>query len=114
MAAAWDERLRNLPCRECGGISDEAHMVICDGCELPFHPDPCANIRGMSPVHWGPWYCFRCRGTLISKGWADPIEDLALIDYLFANTLPKSDDEAARVRSLNMYRARGQELQVKI
>ena len=46
----------------------------------------------------------------MSKGWADPIEDLALIDYLFANMLPKSEDKAARVRSLDIYRAQGQEL----
>ena len=50
----------------------------------------------------------------MSQGWADPIEDLALIDYLFEHKLPKSDDEAARVQSLDIYRARGQELQVKI
>ena len=46
----------------------------------------------------------------MSKGWADLIKDLALIDYLFANTLPKSEDKAAQVRSLDIYRARGQEL----
>ena len=66
LGALWDESLRASPCRECGGTFASAEMVVCDGCEDTFHPDPCANFRGLSPVHAGPWYCFRCRGRLMS------------------------------------------------
>lgn len=42
------------------------------------------------------------------EGFDDPIEDVNLLDFLFGEVLPASDDEIARVRSLqNTFRASG-------
>lgn len=112
--AVWDEALRGQPCRECGGLEDEPNMIICDRCSEVFHPT-CANTRGTTPVRAGPWFCFRCRGQLFLTGIADPMEDVNLLDYLFGDVTPASEDEAARVRNLaSSFRASGQELQVNV
>jgi PHD-finger len=97
VCAAWDEHLRGKPCAECATLRGEADMVVCDRCEDCYHTG-CANIKGYSPVHQGPWYCFKCRGELFLTGWGgDPIEDVPLLDFLFLGKLPKDHDEEIRV-----------------
>jgi len=91
VCALWDEKLRGKPCNECGTLRGEADMVVCDRCEDCYHVE-CANTMGHSPVHEGPWYCFKCRGELFLSGFEDPIEDIPLIDYLWLGKLPRDHD----------------------
>jgi hypothetical protein len=109
--AAWDERLRGVACGKCGQLDREAEMAVCDRCEVPFHRE-CQprNLPGD-----GPWYCGQCRGRIRLDGTSDPVEDLALLDYLFRGRLPDDDDAVARLRRLALrYRARGQELEALV
>ena len=85
-------------------------MVVCDRCEDCYHTE-CANIKGFSPVHDGPWYCFKCRGELFLLGFEDPIEDIPLIDYLWMGKLPRDHDNEMRIlKAARTYRAYGNEL----
>ena len=76
--SAWDEALRGKPCKECNLLHDEADMVVCERCNEVFHPH-CANSTGLTPIHEGPWYCYRCVGELFLNGSPDPIQDIPLI-----------------------------------
>lgn len=108
IAAVWDERLRGVACRRCGGLEVEELMVVCDRCDSPFHA---ACEQHVSPVVRGPWYCGACRGWLLTNGHSDPIEDLALLDYLFRGRVPDHEEEHARVQRMSgTYRADGEEL----
>lgn len=66
--AAWDERLRGVPCALCEGLEGEAEMVVCDKCESPYHPH---CLEPKCAVGRGPWYCLTCRGHLRLNGFAD-------------------------------------------
>ena len=108
VTAVWDETLRAIPCGKCGELDAGQDMVVCDRCEAPFHVH-CVptNLPGS-----GPWYCQLCRGIILTRGSTDPVEDLALLDFLFRGWLPDDDLEVERVRRLSgRYRARGQELE---
>ena len=37
VCAVWDEKLRGLACRSCGGLEHEELMVVCDRCNSPYH-----------------------------------------------------------------------------
>ena len=112
--ATWDEKLRGIPCRACNSIEDEASMVVCDCCEGCWHPR-CGDDEGRNPVHDGPWYCTTCRGYIATHGYADVIQDLGLIDYLWRGILPDQDEEAARVlRVAAKYRANKHELETQV
>jgi hypothetical protein len=51
--AAWDDRLRGVPCGVCAGVDREEAMLVCDRCGDPFH----AECQPFSPAGDGPWYC---------------------------------------------------------
>lgn len=106
--AAWDDRLRGVPCGICAKVDQEGEMLVCDRCGVPFH----SGCQPLSPAGDGPWYCSQCRGIIRVQGSSDPVEDLELLDYLFRGILPDDLDLAARVRRLSgHYRGRGQELE---
>ncbi|HLP30904.1 MAG TPA: PHD finger domain-containing protein [Geothrix sp.] len=106
--AAWDDRLRGVPCGTCTGLDHEEDMLVCDRCGTPHHQE----CQPHSPAGDGPWYCGQCRGTIRLQGSTDPVEDLELLDYLFRGILPDDLDVSERVRRLaGSYRARGQELE---
>lgn len=63
------------------------------------------------PIHEGPWFCYKCRGSIALKGFQDVTQDIGLIDYLWTGKLPESLDESERILRLsNLYRAHGKEL----
>ena len=113
ICAVWDERLRGKPCKECNTLRGEDDMVVCDRCEDCYHAE-CGDYKGLSPVHRGPWYCFRCRGELYLLGFSDPIENVPLIDYLWLKNLPKDHEQAVKIVNMaKMYHASGSDLQVE-
>ncbi len=67
-AAAWQERLRGVPCRLCGTTEEEDTMIVCDRCEACYHPKCVANARGYVAPNDGPWYCQQCRTHIITHG----------------------------------------------
>lgn len=97
--AAWDETLRGKPCKECNLLHDEADMVVCERCNEVFHPH-CANATGLTPIHEGPWYCYRCVGELFLNGSPDPIQDIPLIYYLFRGIEPEDPEVSSRVHRM--------------
>ena len=112
MCAVWEPKLRGVPCGHCHKLDGEPDMVVCDRCSTPYHQ---ACVALSSPVVKGPWYCNICRGAIRLAGYADPVEDLALLDYLFRGLLPDDECEYRRVRSLaSVYRARGEELETHV
>jgi hypothetical protein len=112
VCAVWEPKLRGVPCGHCHKLDGEPDMVVCDRCSTPYHQ---ACVALSSPVVKGPWYCNICRGAIRLAGYADPVEDLALLDYLFRGLLPDDECEYRRVRSLaSVYRARGEELETHV
>ena len=97
--AAWDETLRGKACKGCSLLNDEANMVVWERCNEVFHPH-CANSRGLTPIHDGPWYCFRCVGELYLNGSPDPIQDIPLIYYLFRGIEPEDPEVSSRIHRM--------------
>ena len=97
--SAWDEALRGKPCKECNLLHDEADMVVCERCNEVFHPH-CANSTGLTPIHEGPWYCYRCVGELFLNGSPDPIQDIPLIYYLFRGIETEDPEVSSRVHRM--------------
>jgi hypothetical protein len=65
----------------------------------------------VAPVHRGPWYCYKCRAHLFLNGHDDPIEDVALIDYLWLGKEPVDAVQHDRLTQLaKVFRAEGSEL----
>ncbi len=86
--ATWQPRLRGVPCGLCGTTEQEDTMIVCDRCERCYHPGYITAARGFVEPNDGPWYCKTCRTHIITNGHQDLIEDLALLDLLFANKEP--------------------------
>lgn len=87
-------------------------MAVCDRCETPYHP---GCVVETCPVGRGPWYCQICRGYLLLHSSTDPIEDVALLDYLFRGLAPDDEADYARVQRLaSTYRATGEELETEV
>lgn len=89
-------------------------MLVCDRCEQCWHSS-CAQIKQSTPIHSGPWFCFKCRAHILTHGPTDVIEDIPLLEYLFAQTTPQDPDEESRVQALaTIFRSHGRELQVNV
>jgi hypothetical protein len=58
MDVAEGEGESSEPCAACGQLGDDAHAVLCDGCDAPFH------VYCLSPplatVPDGDWFCDEC------------------------------------------------------
>ncbi|KAF0700765.1 Aste57867_8718 [Aphanomyces stellatus] len=61
------------PCRVCGSTDQEEYLVLCDGCDAPFHTfchhgcvccqqKPRNNFGKKYPVPDGDWFCKFCAG----------------------------------------------------
>ena len=48
----------DLACIECGRSDDEENMLLCDGCDKPYHT-ACLD-KPLESVPVGDWYCDDC------------------------------------------------------
>ena len=51
------------PCMWCGDASDHATMVLCNRCNVCYHPQCAADSNGMN-VHRELWFCHAFKGFL--------------------------------------------------
>ncbi|KAG9414377.1 hypothetical protein AC1031_013574 [Aphanomyces cochlioides] len=66
------------PCRVCGSSKDEELLVLCDGCDAPYHTfchhgcvccqqKPRNNFNKQYPVPEGDWFCKFCTGHIAQR-----------------------------------------------
>ena len=61
----WDKSNANIKCKICRRNTDEAYMLLCDGCDLGFHMF-CLKPR-LDTVPEGQWFCKACKPTLTDR-----------------------------------------------
>ena len=89
--------------------------MVCDRCEDCYHRECLSQDQGHAIPNEGPWYCKACRSHIITHGHTDLIEDLPLLDLLFAGKTPAGAEDQERVERLtSICRAEGKELQVLV
>jgi hypothetical protein len=66
-----EEEEENIPCPVCGESDQEEVLLLCDGCDAPYH----THCIGLDRVPRGHWFCMECADEGAYARAAEPMQE---------------------------------------